>query len=279
MKQSLLIPLILFFTHQTVYGEEPAPAPAPTNVTRSQAAGPSTEFWESYTGEDTISGQEVNSGVNVQDIVSASHEYNYASFGKSSPFIPPLLSSHLAKLEIPIVSVLQRYFLEQLTVVGIWTLENNARKALVMTSENEGVIVAVGDPIGNRGGKIISIEPNLVKVREFSLAPDGTRQFEDFDLWLGNEFPVEQEKIIIKSNKLSGAGGVEGFIGQDFLDTTSKEQNRMSQFMDTASDSMKIEAPAGNPGQVTPPAEAGKIVPPPAPPAGAIMDKPGAIAP
>lgn len=245
---------------------------------KSNAGGQVTEFWESYSGEESISGQEVNSGVNVQDIVSASHEYNYASFGKSSPFIPPLLSSHLAKLEIPIVSVLQRYFLEQLTVVGIWTLENNARKSLVMTSENEGVIVAVGDPIGNRGGKIISIEPNLVKVREFSLAPDGTRQFEDFDLWLGNEFPVEQEKIIIKSNKLSGPGGVEGFIGQDFLDTTSKEQNRMSKFMDTASDSMRIESPAGNPGG-TAPADAGKNVPPPAPPAGAIMDKPDGVAP
>ena len=193
-------------------------------------------YWESYSksrGGD--SGRELTRDVNIKNIVSITDEYTYASFGKPDPFIPPLLSSHIAQLEIPIVSVLQKYRLDQLRVVGIWTLENNARKALLTSSSDEGVVVSVGDHAGNRGGKIIAIEPDIVKIREFTLAPDGTRQFSDRDLFLGDEFPEEEEKIIIKSRRKPQDANA-NYNGQDFLDTTDQEQKRADQFFDAATE-------------------------------------------
>ncbi|NRA43594.1 MAG: pilus assembly protein PilP [Oligoflexales bacterium] len=198
-------------------------------------------YWESYSkarGGDL--GREVTRDVNIKNIVSITDEYTYASLGKPDPFIPPLLSSHIAQLEIPIVSVLQKYRLDELRVVGIWTLENNARKALLTSSGDEGVVVAVGDHAGNRGGKIIAIEPDMVKIREFTLAPDGTRQFSDRDLYLGDEFPEEEEIIVIKSRRKPQDGNT-NYDGQDFLDTTDQEQNRVDQFFDAATDQIKQE--------------------------------------
>ena len=188
------------------------------------------EYWESYSKSPNEGsfGKEVTKDIDIKNIVSGSDDYTYASFGRPDPFIPPLLSSHITQLEIPIVSILQKYRLDELRVVGIWTLENNARKALITSRNDEGVIVSVGDHAGNRGGKIIAIEPEMVKVREFTLSPDGTRQFNDRDLWLGDERPEQDEKLFIKSTQ----GPTED--GQDFLDTTDQEQNRVNKLMGTA---------------------------------------------
>ena len=136
---------------------------------------------------------EITKGVRVEDIVEPPAEYHFASFGKQDPFIPPLLptttkpgetSATAGSLEVPIVSALQRYSLDSLLVVGIWQLSNGDRKAMVLTPPGEsgggqGIIVKAGDPIGNRGGRILAIGSEFLTVREFYLAPDGTRQFED----------------------------------------------------------------------------------------------------
>ncbi|MFK7823515.1 MAG: pilus assembly protein PilP [Oligoflexales bacterium] len=191
-------------------------------------------YWESYSQSPTSGniGKEVTKDVNIKNIVSVSDDYTYASFGRPDPFVPPLLSSHITQLEIPIVSLLQKYRLDELRVVGIWTLENNARKALMTSSNDEGVIVSIGDHAGNRGGKIIAIEPDVVKVREFTLAPDGTRQFNDRELWLGDEMPEREEKLFIKSTN-KPLDDEASYSGQDFLDTTDQEQNRVNKLMGT----------------------------------------------
>lgn len=204
--------------------------------------------WESYGQYDVKTDVvvESNEEVKVQDIVSENIDYTYASFGKDNPFVPPLLSTHLAKLEIPIVSILQRYRLDELSLVGTWELENSDRKALVMTPKDEGVIVTVGDLVGNKGGKIVGIAPKSIKIREFTLAPDGTRQFEDYQIYLGDEVPEDDEKIIIKSNKLSETVNDTQDNNKDFFESSDTEVNRQNSFMNNTVDSASIDSQLNN---------------------------------
>lgn len=156
--------------------------------------------WDSYSdlGKNPSVARDVTNGVRVEDIVEPPSDYRYAAFGKADPFVPPLLAytedePGPGALEIPLVSPLQRYELEQLKVVGIWQLKSGERKAMVMAPSDEGgtgasgvgIIVKNGDLIGKRGGKILGIGEDYVNVREFSLAPDGSRRFEDRQMFMG----------------------------------------------------------------------------------------------
>jgi len=142
---------------------------------------------------------EVTKGVRVEDVVEPTADYHYAQFGKGDPFVPPLTLSPEKKsvavinasgMEIPIVSPLQRFAITDLNLTGIWQLSNGERKGMVMTPQGGqesglGIIVRVGDPIGKRGGRVIAIAGDYLTVREFSLAPDGTRQYEDQQMYMG----------------------------------------------------------------------------------------------
>ena len=154
--------------------------------------------WDSYSDlkHNTSVAKEVTNGVRVEDIVEPPTDYHYASFGKSDPFSPPVVvrdaviaPEAASALEIPLVSPLQRYPLESMQLVGIWQLKSGERKAMVMVREGTGlasvgVIVKTGDLMGSSGGKIIGIGDDFVNVREFTLALDGTRRFEDKQLLL-----------------------------------------------------------------------------------------------
>ncbi|MEZ4742702.1 MAG: pilus assembly protein PilP [Bdellovibrionota bacterium] len=160
--------------------------------------------WDSYLDSSSSEhiANSITKGVRVEDIVEPPTQYRYAAFGKSDPFVPPMLNRRnlpSSSLEIPIVSVLQRYRIDSLVVVGLWELSTGERKALIMTPKEEGIIVKVGDPIGNKGGKVFNIEDTFLKVREFTLAPDGTRQFEDSLMYLGNEHPDEKQAILMEA--------------------------------------------------------------------------------
>jgi Tfp pilus assembly protein PilP len=149
--------------------------------------------WSSFVdSSEESTAKEITKGVRVEDIVEPPSDYHYASFGKPDPFVPPLLPPAPApdkgagpsSLEVPIVSALQRYSIDNLLIVGIWQHSNGDRKALILTPSGsdqggQGVIVRAGDPIGNRGGKILAIANDFIAVREFFLAPDGIRQYED----------------------------------------------------------------------------------------------------
>lgn len=153
------------------------------------------EVWESAAASPFSSiAEEVTGGVRVEDIVEPPSEYRYAAFGKPDPFVPPIINSTrvdgqpVDSLEVPIISPLQRFDLSQLSIVGIYQLASGERKAMVLpSSSRETVIVRIGDPIGKRGGRVLSIGRDSLTVREFTLAVDGTREFEDKQLFLGNE--------------------------------------------------------------------------------------------
>lgn len=148
--------------------------------------------WDSYSEKGGGVAEEITKGVRVEDIIEPPSDYRYAAFGKGDPFLPPLITedARMANpLEIPIVSPLQRYKLADLKMVGIWQLPSGERKAMIMTpSDNDisqGIIVKSGDPIGQRGGRILGIGDDYLTVREFTLSPDGTRQYEDQQMFIG----------------------------------------------------------------------------------------------
>lgn len=165
--------LLLWAWKGFAQGKEDIP-PAPTGDEYEEAGDePVREFGAPV--------QELPPNARVEDIVEPSAEYHYAGFGRPDPFQPPVeIQAVVADtVEIPIVSPLQRYPLKELRLVGVWARNNGERKALVLTPVNEGIIVKVGDPVGNGGGKVISISDSSMVVREFLLAEDGTRQFSD----------------------------------------------------------------------------------------------------
>lgn len=129
------------------------------------------------------------------------HEYHYNSMLKTDPFIPPKLSSLMAVLERPLESVLQRHKLTDLKVVGIWKLRNGKRKAMISLPSGEGVIVKEGSLIGFRG-KVEAIEKEHILVRQFILLSDGSRDHEDFQLWLEGNAPQEEWKVYSRSDRV-----------------------------------------------------------------------------
>jgi hypothetical protein len=170
-----------------------------------------SETWESYSDVGGTSvAQEVTKGIRVEDIVEPPSDYRYAAFGKPDPFVPPLLAADdiaaPEALEIPILSPLQRCGLNDMatSLVGIWQMPSGERKAMIMVpnacyppttgngrNPNVGVVIRTGDPIGNRGGKVLGIGRDYLIVREFTLAPDGTRQYDDRQIYLGGQASEE----------------------------------------------------------------------------------------
>lgn len=154
--------------------------------------------WKSYNdGDGGDVAKDVTSGIRVEDIVEPPVDYRYAAFGRTDPFVPPELSETKGgNDEVPVVSPLQEYPLNQLQLIGIWRMDSGEHKGLVMTPTGEGVVVKNGDPIGLKRGRIVEIQETLLKVREYVLAPDGTRQFEDLSLRLSNgDTPPKDNKM------------------------------------------------------------------------------------
>lgn len=198
-------------------GEDTAavdPAPDSSKKTPVADAGEDNlpQVWDSYSEAGTGGvAQEITKGVRVEDIVEPPSDYRYAAFGKADPFVPPMITTDKptgpGNLEIPIVSPLQRFEVGTLQLVGVWQLASGERKAMVLTpgdatggsSAGQGIIVKNGDPIGTRGGKILGIGDDFLTVREFMLALDGTRQYEDQQMYMGTRNPDENPgKIIFK---------------------------------------------------------------------------------
>ena len=186
-------------------------------------------------GDGPALAEDITKGIRIEDIIEPPTDYHYAAFGRPDPFMPPMVLDREGAgpnpLEIPIVSPLQRYSLDQLRVVGIWRLASGDRKAMVLaqasrssepgrggtdsmtasSAASQGIIVKVGDPIGNRGGKVMSVADDYVTIREFSLSPDGSRQYEDRQLPMGarnaDELPG---KIIFTPGKKATAIKIDG---------------------------------------------------------------------
>ena len=148
-----------------------------------------------------ISGQDITKKIKKMTITETVTSYSYASKNKKNPFVPPLASEIRSKVEIPIVSPLQNYRLSEIKLIGVWSVEGKEPKCLISTPHQEGIIVGIGDFIGNKGGVIHKIDSQGIKIREFNLLQDGTRIFKDTSLNLGDTKLVQKDKnIIIESS-------------------------------------------------------------------------------
>ena len=112
--------------------------------------------------------------------------YRYSSQNKRNPFMPPLAKNLEKSVEdTPITNSLQQHALTELHVVGIWKVDNNDNKALIVTPNNEGIVAQIGTLIGLNQGEIVKIESDFIRIREYSTSLEGVREFEDFDLPIG----------------------------------------------------------------------------------------------
>ena len=148
-----------------------------------------------------IKGKDVTGNFKIKSITKTIESYTYASRNKKNPFIPPLASDVKSKVEIPIVSPLQKYDISEIKVIGVWSVQNKKPKCLISTPGQEGIIATIGDFVGNKGGVVHQINKNGIKIREFKLLYDGSRIFKDIDLLLGTEKSKEKrEKIVIEAS-------------------------------------------------------------------------------
>jgi Tfp pilus assembly protein PilP len=190
-------------SQESVPGDiEQNPEPDSTATSGEAEEGQIGPVWDSYNDNMKSVAQEVTKGLRVEDVVEPPTEYHYAAFGKPDPFVAPMLAreslataSAISGLEVPIVSPLQRHEIKELKLVGIWQLRSGERKALILTPQSSesasdaGIIVRNGDSVGNRAGKILAIGDTFLTVREFKLAVDGTRQYEDIQMLMGARDP------------------------------------------------------------------------------------------
>lgn len=143
----------------------------------------------------------VTKGVRVEDIIEPTSDYRYVAARRKNPFVPDLVLGRAIKqkelnpndVEIPIINPLQSFSANQLAVIGVWEGSDGVWKALIQTPANQGIETKLGDPAGNSGGRIMSITPDAVVVREFSVRADGTREYRDIPLYMGSDKPVSGE--------------------------------------------------------------------------------------
>lgn len=165
------------------------------------------ETWDSaatrYDQSDPA--KSVTKGVRVEDIIEPTIDYRYSSARRKNPFIPEVILSGKAArqrelspndVEIPIVSPLQAFAVARLAVIGVWETDNGIWKALIRTPATQGIEAKLGDPIGNSGGRLMTINPDSVVVREFSVRSDGTREYRDIPMYMGSDLPsVNQDQV------------------------------------------------------------------------------------
>lgn len=140
--------------------------------------------------------------IKVEDIVEPNSEYHYSSYRKIDPFQPVIIENVSDKksiYEISVISPLQDD-LSKLSVKGILELKDGTKKALIQTADGQAVVATIGDPIGP-SGKIIDINSNGVMTRQFKLKADGTREYDDILLAIGEQQKQSKGKIIIEPGK------------------------------------------------------------------------------
>lgn len=128
----------------------------------------------------------LETSIQIDDIIEPPASYRYSSFNKRDPFSYPDPEELMD--EDFVVSKLQRYDVASLKLVGVWRLSTGVAKALIITPTGEGVVAVMGDPVGQNNGEVMEIGRNKIIIREYLMTPDGTRQFNDIDMFLENYF-------------------------------------------------------------------------------------------
>ena len=120
------------------------PAPAPQAPTRPAAAKPAAPVQNAVVEEQQI-------------------EYRYDPTGKPDPFRS--FVKVVDVIEDGVTTPLERFDLTQLEVTAIiWS--SDRPRALIRDPAGKGYVVQTGTPIGKNKGRVISIEDNLVLVKE-----------------------------------------------------------------------------------------------------------------
>ncbi len=155
----------------------------------------------------------LESSIQIDDIIEPSASYRYSSFNKRDPFAYPdreeIFDDEFA------ISKLQHHDVSSLKLVGVWRLSTGISKALILTPAGEGVVAVIGDPIGQNNGEVMEIGRNKIIIREFLMTTDGTRQFNDMDMFLEDYFEP------------SSVGGLEVISGSDSDTPLEEELNRL----------------------------------------------------
>ncbi len=190
----------------TKFASAPEPAVNADAPAKGSASDGDQAVWDSANKryEDQDSSNTASKRLRVEDIIEPTIDYRYSSARRKNPFVPEIvLTGQIARqrelspndVEIPIVSPLQAFALSQLSVIGVWETDAHLWKALIGTPATQGIEAKLGDPVGNSGGRIMSINPESVIVREFSVRFDGTREYRDVPLHMGSDLPVEKTAL------------------------------------------------------------------------------------
>jgi hypothetical protein len=170
------------------------------------ATSASGSVWDSAGDfeDPSIAGVDVSTWFELENVSDPVGIYRYSSFGKADPFVAPIEQSipeSQTSLEIPIVSPLQ-VGIGTLKVVGLWSLEDGTRRALVLTQAGQGIIAKVGDPIG-LSGKILDITPSGIISRQYRLRSDGAREFSDTSIPFitSGESSEVEKKVVLNPGK------------------------------------------------------------------------------
>jgi hypothetical protein len=119
--------------------------------------------------------------------ISKVFKYTFPKDNKN-PFAPPdlnLFSS--AKYKVPFVSDLQKINLSKIKLVGVWSEKKGEEKCLLVADvkgSKVGVVASVGDHIGQRGGRIKSINKNNIVVKLFTVLSSGMKRFFDKTIYI-----------------------------------------------------------------------------------------------
>ena len=168
----------------------------------------------------------------LDEIIENTDDYTYSGYKRPDPFSEPseeqLKKAFLIQearftespntvvdekgKEIAIKSILQSFRISELNVKGIWVGSDGASKAMIMTPNSEGVIVKVNDPIS--AGKVLQIYPDRVLVRQYKYQEDGTRIYDDVNIYLRAPKLIENGSIVFNAGK-----GVEFKKGRTYTET------------------------------------------------------------
>ena len=140
----------------TACGSEPAAPPAATPVAPPVQAAAKKQAPAPV--EDTAA------AAVVEEV------FAYEPEGLRDPFLPFIKLDSKKKKARPLVFVpktpLQRYATEELHLVGIIWGQTGRARALIEDPEGKGYVVGTGTLVGDRGGRIVRIQPEEAVVEE-----------------------------------------------------------------------------------------------------------------
>lgn len=172
---------------------------------------------KNVTEEDNVDKtiETLETSIQIDDIIEPPASYRYSSFNKRDPFAYPDREEFID--DEFVVSRLQRHDVSSLKLVGVWRLSTGVSKALILTPSGEGVVAVIGDPVGQNNGEVMEIGRNKIIIREYLMTPDGTRQFNDIDMFLEDYFgdEVGNGGVVLEKSPEQGEQGGEASLEEE----------------------------------------------------------------